>query len=142
MLCLYRVSNKFTKQDVLEKAEHLDFPESVVEFFQGYLGQPVGGFPAELRAKIIRGRKQIDGRPGASMEPYDFEASRKKLQEKYGRSSISSTDVLSYCMYPKVFEEYRDFVEKYGDLSNVPTRHFVGKPVIGEEMASECFTST
>jgi len=128
------VSNKLTKQDVIDKADKLDFPNSVIEFFQGYLGQPVGGFPEPLRSQIIRDKPRIDGRPGASMEPYDFEAARKKLQEKYGRSSISSTDVLSYCMYPKVFEEYRTFLDKYGDLSQVPTRHFIGKPVVGEEM--------
>jgi len=130
----WMVSNKFTKKDVLERAKELDFPNSVVEFFQGYLGQPVGGFPEPLRSQIIREKKRIDGRPGATMKPYDFDAARKTLQEKYGRSNISSTDVLSYCMYPKVFEEYREFVDKFGDLSIVPTRHFLGKPTIGDEM--------
>lgn len=50
------------------------------------------------------------------MAPYDFEKARKDLTEKFG-SGITSTDVLSYCMYPKVFEEFRDWVGKYGDLS-------------------------
>lgn len=92
------VSNKLSKQDVLDRAKELDFPNSVVEFFQGYLGQPVGGFPEPLRTHIIRDKPRIDGRPGAGMEAYDFEGTRKTLQEKYGRSSISSTDVLSYAM--------------------------------------------
>lgn len=84
------VSNHLTKQDVIDRASSLDFPSSVVEFFQGYLGQPHGGFPEPLRTEIIRNRPRIDGRPGATMEPYDFDAARKKLQEKYGRSSIAS----------------------------------------------------
>jgi len=130
----WMVSNKFTKQHVIDNAQKLDFPNSVVEFFQGFLGQPVGGFPEPLRSQIIRDKPRVDGRPGASMQPYDFEGARKKLQDKYGRSSISSTDVLSYCMYPKVFEEYREFIDKYGDLSSVATRHFIGKPTVGEEM--------
>lgn len=50
---------------------------SVVEFFQGYLGQPVGGFPEPLRTKIIRDQKRIDGRPGADMKPYDFTGAKK-----------------------------------------------------------------
>jgi pyruvate carboxylase len=50
---------------------------SVVEFFQGYLGQPVGGFPEPLRSKIIRDKKRIDERPGKDMEPYAFEKVRK-----------------------------------------------------------------
>ncbi|GAA95557.1 uncharacterized protein L969DRAFT_85245 [Mixia osmundae IAM 14324] len=129
----FMVSNKLSKQDVLEKAETLDFPNSVIEFWQGYLGQPTGGFPEELRGKIIRDKPRINGRPGADLKPYDFEKTRKDLIEKYGKS-IKSTDVLSYCMYPKVFEEYKEFVEKYGDLSMLPTRHFLGKPQIGQEM--------
>jgi pyruvate carboxylase len=112
------VSNKLTKEEVLERAGELDFPSSVVEFFQGYLGQPTGGFPEPLRSKIIRDKQRIDDRPGKNMEPYPFSDTRQKLVEKYG-SSISSTDVLSYCMYPKVFEEFREFVDKYGDLSCV-----------------------
>ncbi|KAM0789369.1 hypothetical protein ACM66B_000199 [Microbotryomycetes sp. NB124-2] len=129
----FLVSNKLTRQDVIDQADKLDFPNSVVEFFQGYLGQPVGGFPEPLRSKIIRDKKRIDGRPGKDMPPYEFERVRKELTEKYG-SGITSTDVLSYCMYPKVFEEFRDFVAKYGDLSVIPTRFFLGKPKVGEEI--------
>jgi len=40
-------------------------------------------------------------------------------------------------MYPKVFEEYRGFVNKYGDLSVLPTKYFLNKPEIGEEFAVE-----
>lgn len=69
-----------------------------------------------MRSKILRGKKPIEGRPGVDMAPYDFEKARKDLTEKFG-SGITSTDVLSYCMYPKVFEEFRDWVGKYGDLS-------------------------
>lgn len=93
----------------------------MVEFFQGYLGQPVGGFPEPLRTQIIRDRPRIEGRPGKGMKPYDFPKVRKELTEKYG-SSIASTDVLSYAMYPKVFEEFREFTEKFGDLSYVAPR--------------------
>ena len=90
---------------------------SVVEFFQGYLGQPYGGFPEPLRTQIIRGRPRIEGRPGKDMAPYDFPKVRAELAEKYG--SVSSCDVLSYAMYPKVYTEFREFTEKYGDLSSV-----------------------
>jgi pyruvate carboxylase len=40
-------------------------------------------------------------------------------------------------MYPKVYEEYRNFVAKYGDLSVVPTKYFLAKPEIGEEFSVE-----
>jgi len=132
----WMVSNKLSKQDVIDRADKLDFPNSVVEFFQGQLGQPTGGFPEPLRTKIIRDKPRIDGRPGADMKDYDFAGTRKMLTDKYGKS-ITSTDVVSYCMYPKVFEEYKQFTEKYGDLSVIPTRYFLGKPKIGDEMSIE-----
>lgn len=109
------VQNKLSKEEVLERADQLDFPSSVVEFFQGYLGQPVGGFPEPLRSKIIRNKPKIDGRPGASLEPIDFKKVKAELRSKFGKH-ITDTDVTSYVMYPKVFEEYQAFLEKYGDL--------------------------
>jgi pyruvate carboxylase len=129
----WMTSNKLSKQEVVEKADSLDFPSSVVEFFQGYLGQPVGGFPEPLRTHIIRGKPKIDTRPGATMEPLDFRKIKQELRAKFGKH-ITDVDVTSYAMYPKVFEEYQGFLEKYGDLSVLPTRFFLGRPDIGEEL--------
>lgn len=125
-------SNSLSKQDVINRAEGLDFPSSVVEFFQGYLGQPVGGFPEPLRTHIIRNKSRIDGRPGATMEPLDFKKIKADLRSKFGKH-ITDADVTSHVMYPKVgflrfgdkrkinssdqvFEEYQGFIERYGDL--------------------------
>ena len=94
-------SNSFSKEDVLSRADQLDFPSSVVEFFQGYLGQPVGGFPEPLRTHIIRNKPRIDGRPGASMTPLDFKKIKAELRSKFGKH-ITDADVTSYVMYPKV----------------------------------------
>jgi len=126
-------SNSLSKQDVLDRAEQLDFPSSVVEFFQGYLGQPVGGFPEPLRSHIIRSKPKVDGRPGASLQPLELKKTKAELRSKFGKH-ITDTDVSSYIMYPKVFEEYQGFVQKYGDLSVIPTRYFLGRPDTGEEM--------
>lgn len=94
-------SNSFSKKDVIERAQELDFPTSVVEFFQGYLGQPVGGFPEPLRTHIIRNKPRIDGRPGATMEPLDFKKIKAGLRSKFGKH-ITDADVTSSVMYPKV----------------------------------------
>ena len=51
-LAQFMVQNKLDDRDVLMKAEELDFPSSVVEFMQGYLGQPHGGFPEPFRTKV------------------------------------------------------------------------------------------
>uniref|UniRef100_A0A1I8FFQ9 Pyruvate carboxylase n=1 Tax=Macrostomum lignano TaxID=282301 RepID=A0A1I8FFQ9_9PLAT len=56
-LAQFMVQNKLSKQDVLNRASELSFPCSVVQFFDGCIGQPHGGFPAELAAAVLHGRK-------------------------------------------------------------------------------------
>lgn len=53
---------------VVEQAEKLSFPSSVVEFMQGMIGQPAGGFPEPFRSRVLKGLPVVEGRPGASME--------------------------------------------------------------------------
>lgn len=132
-LAQFMVANKLSPEDVEAKAAELDFPVSVVEFFQGYLGTPPGGFPEPLRSHIIRGKERVDQRRGATLPPMDFKKIRADLTKKFGRP-MTECDAVSWAMYPKVFEEFQTFISTYGDLSHMPTRHFLGKPRVGEEM--------
>lgn len=134
-LAQFMVSNKLSYDDVIEKASQLDFPGSVLEFFEGLMGQPYGGFPEPLRSRALRDRRKMDKRPGLYLDPIDFESKKKELKEKFGTTSES--DLASYIMYPKVFEDYRKFIAQYGDLSVLPTKYFLNKPQIGEEFHVE-----
>merc|ERR1712098_122564 len=134
-LAQFMVSNKLNYDDVQKKAGELDFPGSVLEFFEGLMGQPYGGFPEPLRSNALRGRRKLDKRPGLTLEPLDLAKIKKDIYNKYG--SVTECDVASYAMYPKVFEDYKKFTAKYGDLSVVPTRFFLAKPEIGEEFHVE-----
>ncbi|KAL3417290.1 pyruvate carboxylase [Phlyctema vagabunda] len=134
-LAQFMVSNKLSFDDVQAKAGELDFPGSVLEFFEGLMGQPYGGFPEPLRTKALRGKKGLDKRPGLTLPPLDLAQIKKDIHTKYG--SVTECDVSSYAMYPKVFEDYRKFIQKYGDLSVLPTRYFLSKPEIGEEFHVE-----
>lgn len=62
-----------TQQRQVEKAAELSLPGSVVEFMQGYLGQPAFGFPEPLRSRVLKGKPTVEGRPGASMAPLDLD---------------------------------------------------------------------
>jgi pyruvate carboxylase len=135
-LAQFMVSNKLSAEDVKARASELDFPGSVLEFFEGMMGQPYGGFPEPLRTNALRGRRKLDSRPGLSLEPVDFGKVRRELARKFG-SPVTECDVASYVMYPKVFEDYKKFVNKYGDLSVLPTKYFLSKPEIGEEFHVE-----
>ncbi|KAK5107963.1 hypothetical protein LTR62_000508 [Meristemomyces frigidus] len=134
-LAQFMVSNELTYQDTIDKAEQLDFPSSVLEFFEGLMGQPYGGFPEPLRSRALRDRRKMDKRPGLYLDPLNFDAIRQKLKEQFG--GCSETDVASYAMYPKVFEDYKTFTQKYGDLSVLPTKFFLNRPDIGEEFTVE-----
>ena len=57
------IANKLTENEVVEKAEELSFPNSVIEYFQGYLGIPPLGFPEPLRSRVLKGRT-IEGTSG------------------------------------------------------------------------------
>jgi pyruvate carboxylase len=134
-LAQFMVSNKLSFDDVQRKAGELDFPGSVLEFLEGLMGQPYGGFPEPLRTNALRGRRKLDKRPGLTLEPLDLVKIRKDIQKKWG--SASECDVASYAMYPKVFEDYKKFIQKYGDLSVLPTKYFLSRPEIGEEFNVE-----
>ncbi|KAJ2744337.1 pyruvate carboxylase [Coemansia sp. BCRC 34490] len=130
----FMVSNHLAADDVVERAATLSFPKSVVEFFQGYLGQPVGGFPESLRAAIIRDAPRIDSRPGATMEPFDFERLRSDLEEKWGPGSIRDVDLLSAALYPAVFDDFQAQRQKYGNLSLIPTPLFLSPLEVNQEI--------
>ncbi|PNH44443.1 hypothetical protein VD0004_g3264 [Verticillium dahliae] len=135
-LAQFMVSNKLSPEDVKARAGELDFPGSVLEFLEGMMGQPFGGFPEPLRSDALRGRRKLDARPGLSLEPVDFVKVKRELGKKFG-GPVTETDIASYVMYPKVFEDYKKFVQRFGDLSVLPTKYFLSKPEIGEEFHVE-----
>ncbi|XP_063685704.1 uncharacterized protein LOC134819615 [Bolinopsis microptera] len=126
------VSNKLSKEDVLRDAGSLNLPTSVIQYLQGYLGEPEGGFPEPFRTTALKGKPMVTGRPGAALQPLDLEQIKKDLTEKYG-SWITDRDVMSYAMYPAVFEEFAQHFNMYGDVSKL-TSDMVFKPLeVGKE---------
>lgn len=122
-MALFMVQNHLTEQDVYARGEELSFPESVVTFFQGDLGQPVGGFPKELQRIILKGRPAFTERPGDLAAPVDFAKVQEELAEKIGYQP-KLEEVLSYLMYPQVFLEYRQKYETFGDITLLDTPTF------------------
>jgi pyruvate carboxylase len=125
-------SVKLTEQKLIEEAKKLDFPESVVGYFQGQLGQPPGGFPEKLRAALLKGLPAIDGRPGASMKPLDLDARAKKLEGTLGRPA-SKDEAISHALYPRVMEAYFERRERFEDLSILDTPTYFYGLEVGQE---------
>ncbi len=135
-MALFMVANNLTSKDVLDPKRELAFPESVVDMMMGRLGQPPGGFPKKLMARVLRGKKPVKGRPGQSMPPADFNATKTKLKKMLGREP-SLRDVLSYLLYPRVFEDFARHQKEYSDTSVLPTPMFFYGLKPGEETAFE-----
>jgi pyruvate carboxylase len=138
-MALFMVQNNLTEEDVLNNGESLDFPDSVVELFQGYLGQPHQGFPEDLQKVILKGAKPLETRPGELLEDVDFEALKTELVKEIGRE-VSDLDVISYALYPKVYKEYINAVDSYGNLSFLDTPTFLYGLRLGEEIEVEIET--
>ena len=134
-LAQFMVSQNLSSQSVLDQAETLAFPESVVQYLRGEIGIPPGGFPEPLRSKVLSSRnlEAVDGRPGATLADYNFEKSTKLLQDKYGAKYISDKDVLSHALYPSVFTDWKDYEAIYGEVSKLPTDLFLTPMKEGDE---------
>jgi pyruvate carboxylase len=130
-MALFMVQNQLTEQDIVERGDRLDFPASVVELFQGKIGQPPGGFPQQLQQIVLKGRSAITARPGEFLPPADFVAIRAELEEKTGRS-INEHDLMNYMMYPKVFLDKERMVNEFGDISVLDTLSFLYGMNLGE----------
>lgn len=135
-MALFMVQNNLTEETLFERGESLDFPDSVIELFEGYLGQPHGGFPEQLQQIILKGKKPITVRPGELLEDVDFNALKEKLFHELGRQ-VTSFDALAYALYPKVFMDYHKAVEQYGDISVLDTATFLYGMRLGEEAEIE-----
>ncbi len=135
-MALAMVTGDLSEADVLDPAREVTFPESVVSFFRGDLGQPVGGFPEALQAKVLQGQEALAERPGALLPAADFDSQREKAKKCAGRN-VSERELSSYLLYPRVFEEYVLHLKSYSDVSVLPTPVFLYGLKPQEEVAVE-----
>jgi pyruvate carboxylase len=133
-MALFLVANNLTCDDVLKGERELAFPESVVEFFEGRLGQQPGGFPEAVQRRVLRGRKPLEGRPGATLPPADFAATRAQLEKQLNRR-VDDRDVVTHLLYPRVFPEFAAHEQKFSDTGVLPTPIFLYGMEPGEEVA-------
>lgn len=117
-LAIFMVRNDLTPENIYEKAKGMSFPDSVYSYFKGMMGQPMGGFPEKLKELVLKGEEAITCRPGELLPPEDFGKIEKHLKENF-KINPTKKELLSYALYPKVFEEYLSYIEKHGDFSRM-----------------------
>ncbi|KOA18905.1 2-oxoglutarate carboxylase small subunit [Clostridium homopropionicum DSM 5847] len=117
-LAIFMVQNNLTQENIVEKARDMAFPDSVVSYFKGMMGQPEGGFPEELQKIVLKGEEPITCRPGELLPPEDFDFIANGLR-KYFDIEPTRKEILSYALYPDVYQAYLKYVKENGDLSRM-----------------------
>ena len=131
-LAIFMVQNGLTPDNIVEKGAALTFPDSVVSYFKGMMGQPAWGFPEDLQKVVLKGDAPITCRPGELLPPVDFEAVEKKMRAFMGDDRINRRAMVSYCLYPKVYEEYRKHRKEYGYIMRMGSHVFFNGMALGE----------
>lgn len=133
-MALFMLQNHLTPEMVKNHGEQYDFPASVVAFFKGDLGQPVGCFPKELQRKILKGQKPLTVRPGQLAKPVDFDAVRQDLIST-GVAEPSTEEVLSAILYPDVFKAFIRKQKQIGPVTKLDSPSYFQGMRIGETVS-------
>ena len=132
-LAIFMVQNDLTPENIVERGEGLSFPDSVVSYFKGMMGQPAWGFPQDLQRVVLKGEKPITCRPGDLLPPVDWDALEAEMKKFYPeKTPIERSALLSYAMYPKVFEEYIRHRKEYGYIMRMGSHVFFNGMALGE----------
>ncbi len=129
-LAIFMVQNDLTPENIVERGEALTFPDSVVSYFKGMMGQPAWGFPEDLQRVVLKGEEPITCRPGELLEPIDFEAARAEVA-KFSPDPNMRT-IIAWCFYPKVVEEYVRHRKEYGYIMRMGSHVFFNGMALGE----------
>ncbi len=123
-LALFLLSHGISIEEFknLPPDHQVTFPNSVIDMFQGSLGQPEGGWPPVIQEIILRGRKPEEGRPGERLPPTDLQEAAQTIADQF--ETTSRTDLMSYLMYPDVFSKFAAARAEYGELEVLPTPQF------------------
>ena len=133
-LTLLMASAGITREQVLDPDTEVAFPESVVQFFRGELGQPYGGFPQALQRKVLKGAAPLATRAGAALAAVDLGTERAQLQQRLPRA-VTDDDLATHLLYPRVFADYARDRLLYGDPAILPTPVFFYGMEPGQEIS-------
>jgi len=135
-MALFMVANSLTTEDVLDESRDLAFPASVVDLMAGRMGHPPGGFPEAIQRRILGAEEPMEGRPGATLPPVDFDGAASELQPLLQREPTQQ-EVVSSLLYPGVFKQFAEHHKLYSDTSCLPTPVFFYGQEPAEEIAVE-----
>ena len=132
-LAIFMVQNDLTPDNIVERGKSLSFPDSVVSYFKGMMGQPAWGFqPEGLQEVVLKGEQPITCRPGELLPPVDFDQVRAEMEKFMDNDPINMRAMLAYCLFPKVYEDYRKHRKEYGYITRMGSHVFFNGMALGE----------
>ena len=123
---IFMFKNGLNAENILIAGKDLSYPDSVVDYFKGMIGQPEGGFPKELQEIVLKGQEAITVRPGTLLPDVDFDAIAKHLKDDHNLN-YNRQKIISHALYPKVYDDYCEHFEQYNDVSRLESHvYFYG----------------
>ncbi len=113
-MALFMVQNNLTEDDIYDRGDTIDFPISVVDFFDGKLGVPYGGFPEVLQKIILRGRE-----PNLDRKPVEIDINKMIVDMDRKEIPINENNISSYCIYLTRADENGDRIVQF-ELNGMP----------------------
>lgn len=135
-LAIFMTKNKINKDNFMEIGSKLSFPDSVVSYCKGLIGQPEGGIPEDVQKVVLKGEKPINIRPGLLIPTEDFNSAKLYLDNKFNMNS-NIRNILSHILYPNVYEDYLRHLQSYNDISKLESHVFFYGLNEGEECEVE-----
>ena len=99
-LTMFLITRGIKASDVPNLPPGTPFPESVIDMLAGGLGQPMGGWPAEVQKVVLGDRPATTERPGALAPSVDFQEVTERVHQCLGHKPTIH-EVYSYLMYPR-----------------------------------------
>ena len=92
--------------------------------------------PRKTAKADFKREEPLTVRPGEKLKPVDFEDIKKQFKESHDLT-LTEQDAIAYALYPKVFSEFVQTAESYGDISVLDTPTFFYGMRLGEEIEVE-----
>ena len=124
-LALFLLAKGMTCNEVrkLPQKHNVGFPDSVIDMMRGSLGEPPGGWPAEVREILLCRKQPIKGRAGEKLPAADIDSATAEASKLLGRKAKKS-DALSLLLYPDVFAKFAETRRKFAEVGVLPTPVF------------------
>ena len=129
-MALFLFTRGIKPADVVNLPPGTSWPESVLDMLSGGLGEPMGGWPADVVKAVLGTAKPKRVKPA----PVKLKETKAEVAAKTKREPTDD-DLYSHLMYPGVFADFAKFQREFSDVSAIPTPAFFYGLKPGEEIS-------